>query len=119
MYKDNRDEDEIKPGKIIAGCLVFLMLCLALDWVFAGQNFFLYRFFAPREEAVRRQVYEQTKSFQDGSKRRLGDLCNQAATADEGHKPMINDMIVHEFSSWNLDEIPDYLRSCVATARNK
>jgi hypothetical protein len=117
MYE--QDNDGISGKQILLGFVLLLVVCLALDWIFAGENFVLYRFFAPREEAVRRQVYEQTKSFQDGSKRRLGDLCSQEEKADEGHKPMINDIIVHEFASWDLEQIPDYLRSCVATARSK
>jgi hypothetical protein len=80
---------------------------------------FLYQFFAPRQEAVRRQVYEQTKSYRQGSVQRLNTLCSQVASADDDHKGLINDVINHEFAEWDTNDVPGYLRSCLSSARSR
>lgn len=115
----SNDEIRIPWGKV-AGVLVLLLIVgLGLDWIGAGENFFLYKYWAPKQEQVRRQVYEGTKSYHQGSVQRLNTLCTQVADADADHKPMINDVISHEFAEWSSDDVPDYLRPCLTTARAK
>ena len=101
-----------------AGVVVFLV-ALGLGWVAQGNEFFMFKFFGPRQEAVRRQVYEQTKSYRQGSVQRLGTLCTQVADADEGHRPMLNDVISHEFVEWDMADVPAHLRACLTAARAK
>lgn len=49
----------------VAFASIVILVCL-LSWVFTGNSLLLYKFFAPKQEAVRREVFEQTKSFQQG-----------------------------------------------------
>ena len=107
----------IRPSRVIMWVLVIIFISMALDWFAMGNNFFLYKFFAPKQEAVRRQVYEQTKSYRQGSVQRLNTLCTQFNDADNDHKPMINSVIAQEFAEWNADDVPGYLQSCLARAR--
>jgi hypothetical protein len=100
------------------GAVVVLVLT-GLGWFFQGNDFFMYKFFAPRTEQVRRETYEQTKSYKQGSVQRLSTLCTQVADADEGHKGMLNDIIAHEFVEWDMADVPQHLRGCLATARVK
>ena len=115
---DNGDI-RIPWGKVAGVLVLFLAVGLGLDWISTGENFFLYKYWAPKNEAVRRNVYENTKSYHQGSVQRLDTLCTQVADADVDHKPMLNDVIVHEFAEWSSDDLPDYLRPCLATARAK
>lgn len=103
-------------GWIFAGLLSFCVL-FGLGWVVAGNNFFLYKVFAPLNEQVRRETYEQTKSYRQGSVQRLDTLCTQVSTADGDHKPMLNSIIAQEFVEWNTGDVPSYLQSCLGTAR--
>lgn len=105
--------------KVIGYCVLVLAVVFGLDWIFAGENFFMYKFFAPRQEAVRRQVYEQTKSYKQGSVQRLNTLCTQAATTDDDHRGLINNVIAQEFAEWDSDAVPDYLRGCLSRARGR
>ena len=44
-------------GTILAGVLAFILfivLMLGLGWIATGNDFFLYKYFAPKQEAVRR-----------------------------------------------------------------
>jgi len=100
--------------------LAFLaLMCVSFVLTFVSDSFNLisYKFWAPKQEAARRKVYEQTKSYRQGSIQRLNTLCTQVSQADAEHRPMLNDVIDHEFAEWNMDDVPDYLQSCLANAR--
>jgi hypothetical protein len=102
--------------------LVIMGICIAFiafGWLVQGNNFFMYKFFAPKQEQVRREVYEQTYSYKQGSVQRLNSLCMQINAADDTGKDMLYQVVNQEFASWNSDDVPDYLRSCLATARAK
>lgn len=103
--------------KIAVGIILMLAVLMGLGWLFQGNDFFMYKVFAPKYEQVRRETYEQTKSYRQGSTQRLNELCKQVADADDGHKPMLNDIISHEFAEWNTDDVPAYLHACLNTAR--
>ncbi len=112
-------DDRVPTGKVIGIMVLAIAAIMVLGFVFQGYDFFLYKFFAPKQEAVRREVYEQTKSYKDGSVQRLNTLCTQVVAAEESGKSMLNQVIVQEFASWSSDDVPDYLRPCLATARAK
>lgn len=113
------DSDAPSVGKIIGIFLVVFVVLMLLGWVVAGNDFFMYKFFAPKQENVRREVYTNTQSYKQGNTQRLNTLCSQVDTADDSHKALLNDIISHEFADWNSDAVPDYLRGCLARARAK
>ena len=113
MYED----DDIRPSTILKWALIVLVACLALDWIVMGNQFFMYKFFAPQQEAARRQVYENSKAYHQGSVQRLGSLCTQIDAADPDHKGMLQELVKHEFAEWDTKDVPEYLRPCLATAR--
>jgi hypothetical protein len=121
------NEENFSLGKVLGCFVVLLVFCLGMDWVVAGQNFFLYKFFAPRQAEVERQVYEHckqltpilTKQYRQGNIQRLGTLCLQVSQTDDGHKGMINDIIQQEFQEWDMSDVPAHLQGCLATARAK
>lgn len=95
-----------------------IMFSLGMDWIVQGNNFFLYKFFAPRQEDVRREVYTHTRSYRQGSIQRLNTLCTQLSVADTDHQPMIRDVISQEFADWDVADVPAYLHSCFDSARH-
>ncbi len=103
--------------KQVGVVLAVLVGVLALTWLLQGNDWFMYKFWAPKYEAVRRQTYEQTKSFRQGSIQRLGTLCTQVTEADDEHKPMLRDVISHEFAEWGTADVPAYLQPCLTEAR--
>lgn len=110
-------DEDISAKKIVGYILLFFGLILASDWIVQGNNFFLFSFFAPRQEAARREVYEHSKSYHQGSIQRLDSLCLQVKDADDEHKMLVNDVISHEFVEWDLKDVPGYLQSCLVSAR--
>lgn len=93
-------------GTFLGVCLVVL----GLAWVTTGNAFFLYRYFAPKTEAVRRQVFEQTKSYNQGMIQELQNMRFQYEQADEAHKAALGDLILHRAADYDEDKLPVDLR---------
>lgn len=102
---------------ILAAIVLVFAVFIGVGWLAQGNDFFMFKFWAPKYEQVRRETYEQTKSYRQGSVQRLGTLCTQVDQADDAHKGMLNQVIEHEFVEWNSADIPAHLRSCLDTAR--
>ena len=54
-------------------------------WIRQGDNYFLYKYFGPKREEVRRQVFEETRSFRQGLIQELTQMQSAyiIATTDE------------------------------------
>ena len=107
----------MKVSAVVGIIIAFFVVMFGLSWIIQGNDWFMYKFWAPKYEQVRRETYEQTKSYRQGSVQRLGTLCTQVAAADEAHKGMLNQVIAHEFVEWNSADIPAHLQACLASAR--
>ena len=114
--------EDIPVGAIIKTFLIVIVAVLALSWVFMGNDFFLYKFFAPKQAAVQRQVFEQTKSFNQGMVQELENMQVEYVQAkDQASKDAIASIILHRASGYNLGDsavTPD-LRSFIQGLRNK
>jgi hypothetical protein len=80
-----------------------------------GGDFFLYKFFSPKYENVKREVFENTQSYVEGARQELSTYkldYARAKTAEE--KTAIKFTVVHRFA--NIDEnkldpgLRDFLR---------
>src|SRR5262245_51066674 len=107
--------DDVSVGKIVLYVIGLFFFMIALGWVAQGNEFFLAKFFMPKYEQLRRETYEQSKSYRQGSVQRLNELCKQISDADEGHQPALYSIVAHEFAEWDTKDVPEYLRSCLAT----
>lgn len=103
--------------RIVLAIFGVMVVAYGIGFLATGGDLFIYRFWAPKQETARRKVYEQTKSYRQGSVQRLNTLCAQIGDADEGHKPMLNSVVAQEFAEWNTDDVPAYLRPCLTSAR--
>lgn len=109
----------MKDILIVLGAIIVLIVFGSfIDWVATGNDFFMYKFWAPKYEDVRRDTYTHTQSYRQGSVQRLATLCNQIETAEPNQKVMLNNVIAQEFAEWSSQDVPAYLRSCLSTARH-
>ena len=108
--------------KGIAASVGVLALILGLSWVFMGNEFFLYKYFAPRQEAVRRQVFEQSRAFNQGMVQELQNMqFDYVKTTDPAAKTALASIILHRASGYNLDDpiVPADLRGFVAMLKQE
>lgn len=93
-------------GKVIGLCLAGLVGLFALGWVVQGNNFFMYQFFAPKYEATRRNVFEQSRSFNEGMAQELSGMWRDYNHAtDPGEKATIRSLVQHRVAGYDVDRI--------------
>lgn len=114
----SRNEGDVSTTTVVLSIIGIIVLVFIMGWVTEGNNFFMYKYFAPKQAEAERQVYKHGNTYIQGNVQRLATLCaslkDPNTTAD--HRSMINDMISHEFADWNLQDVPDYLQSCLANS---
>jgi hypothetical protein len=76
--------------------------------------YWLYGFFNPKYEAVRRQTFEQSRAFNEGMVRDLQNLRLQYLNATPEGKSALRATILHRFSVYDKGELPAELRSFYA-----
>jgi hypothetical protein len=106
---------------LIAGALVLATLVggLGLTWVVQGNDFFLYKTFAPRYEAARRDVFEQSKAYNQGMIQELQNMQFQYVQADKEHKAALASIILHRVADYNSEMLPPDLASFISSLRNR
>lgn len=96
------------------GALIGLAL---VAFAVQGTDFFLYKTFAPRREAVRREVFEQSKAYRDGLMQELRSAqIDYAKATTPQQKQAIGSLVLHDAAGFGGDLPPD-LDGFVRTVR--
>ncbi len=100
--------------KFTLGILLFLVpTVVILAWIIQGNDFFLYKVFAPQYEAVRRQVFEETKSYNQGMVQELQNMQFEYLKADQAHKDALASVILHRAADYDQSKLPADLKSFI------
>ena len=88
--------------------ILAIVAILGLMWIFQGQDFFMYKFWAPKYENVRREVFENTQSYVEGKRQDLVKyrLEYLRAKTDED-RSAIKFTIVQEFANFDDSKITE------------
>lgn len=78
----------------------------ALAWVLAFNNLVFTSFFAPKQEQIRRDVFEQSKAYRDGVIQELYSLRVEYMRADPSIQPALASAIRHKSAGLPKDVIP-------------
>ena len=92
--------------KIAFGILGVIVFVLVLSWIATGNDFFLYKYFAPKQEQVRREVFEQTKSYNQGAVQQIRGYMAQYAVADSSQRDALASVIIHETADYDEAKLP-------------
>ena len=90
---------------VVGGIFFALLLIFAL--MFGGYE--AYSFFAPKYRAVDNEVFKQSEQYNDGMIRDLENLQMQYVQADDAHKALLKDIIIHRFSVYDQNRLPPNL----------
>ena len=104
-------------GKAIAIGIACVIAFLGLGWIAQGNDFFLYKTFAPKYEQVRRETFEQSKAYNQGMVQELQNMQFSYIQADDEHKAALASIIRHRAADYDLDRLPPDLRSFVLGLR--
>lgn len=97
-------------GGVLLALLVGAVLTAGIGFAAEGTDFWLYRTFAPRREAVRREVFEQTKSYNEGMAQQLWNAQVEYAHADASGKAVIRAAVLHQVAGYDTERLPAELR---------
>ena len=100
--------------------LLILVLSLGLLWLIMGESFILYKYWAPKMESVRRDVFQQTPSYVQGTVSELYNMMYEyQKTTDQETKEAMASIILHranEFAATG-NKLPDDLAELVTNLR--
>ena len=97
----------------VATVFLFLLVLLGIGWIGQGNDFFLYRVFAPKYEQTRRETFEQSKAYRQGMVQELQNMQFEYEQADESHKRALASIILHRAADFPPQDMPSDLRSFV------
>lgn len=96
--------------KITLFTILFIMV---VTWFVQGNSFFLYKVFAPQMEQTRREVFEQTKSYNQGMVQELRNMQFEYIKASPEHKAALASVILHRVSEYDENKLPSDLKSFI------
>lgn len=116
-----RDNDGLTFSQVVKYFLAAFVVILAVSWVAQGNDWFMYKVFAPKYEQVRRETFEQTKSYRQGMVQELQNMQFEYVKANEEQKAALADLILHRAADFDLDDnrVPSELRSFVNQLRRE
>ncbi len=104
---------------IVVLSLMAIAAVFGLVWVIQGNDFFLYKVFAPQYEDVRRETFEHSKAYNQGMIQELQNMQFQYVQADEKHKDALASLILHRAADFDESKLPADLRSFIAGLRRE
>jgi hypothetical protein len=99
--------------------LMAIVVIVGIIWFAQGNDFFLYRFFAPKYEQVRRETFEQTKSYNQGMIQELQNMQFQYIQADSSEKQALASIILHRAADYDVEKMPADLRSFIINLKSQ
>ena len=102
---------------IVLTVLAVLVLGLGLTWIAQGNDFFLFKVFAPKYANVQREVFENTHSYNAGMRQELQNMQFEYEQADAAHKDALGSIILHRVADYDETKLPPDLRAFVDKLR--
>lgn len=91
----------------------------AIAWLAEGNDFFIYKFFAPKRAVVERKVFENTPSYVQGKVEYLTRLRFQYQSAEGSQKTALRQLILDEASTVDNSVLPPDLQSFLRQLRGE
>ena len=104
-YEDSADWS---PLKGIGAFILVVLFIFAVAFGLRGLGLVQFQFWAPKEEAARREVFEESKSYRDGMNQELRNMQMQYVQADAEHRLALRSIILHRVAGFPADALqPD------------
>lgn len=104
---------------VILAVAVAIVVLSGLGWVVQGNNFFLYRYFAPQFEQVRRETFEESKAYRQGMVQELQNMQFDYVKAEPEHKAALASIILHRAADVDENVLPAELRQFIAELKRQ
>lgn len=109
----------MKDGlKIVAGVLALVVFLLVVTWAIQGSDFFIYKVFAPKYEQTRRDVFEESRAFNQGLNQEIQNMRFDYEQADDEHRAALRSIILHRAAGYE-DHLSEELQAWVVTLKGE
>jgi DNA-binding GntR family transcriptional regulator len=108
----------MRPLLAILGTVVGVAAVGAIGWGVTYHELIFQSFFNPKFEDVRRNTFERSKSFRDGSVQELENMRFEYIKAAPEHKKALADIIRHRATEVPEDAMPQDLQSFISNLPN-
>ena len=99
-------------NKVVGLSVLGLLILLALPYVFGIYELQFYKFYQPKKEGVRREVFKQTRSYNEAKLQELIKYRLEYLRAtDEVEKKAIASTIRHAFAEYDSNKLPSELKA--------
>lgn len=102
-----------------AAVVLVIVAILGLTWIVQGNDFFLMKHFAPKYEAARREGFEQSKAFNQGTAQELRSYQIEYVKADKGHQDALRKIILHQVADYPEEKLPKDLQEFVGQLKRE
>jgi len=107
-YQSNSSNSGWSKGKIIGLSLLAIVVFVVIAFLFELGGLQWSRYFGPKKENVKREVFEETKSYNESKIQDLVKYRHQyMMTKDEQEKQAIATTIRHMFADFDIEKLPD------------
>ena len=108
----------MKPILTIFGVVVGIAGAGAIGWGLTYHELIFTSFFGPKFEDVRRNTFEQSKSFRTGAVQELQNMQFEYIKSAPEHKKALADIIRHRAAEVPADAMPSDLQSFISNLPN-
>jgi hypothetical protein len=99
--------------------LLLLVVVSGVAWIVQGNDFFMYKYFAPKYEDARRQVFEGSKAYKEGMNQELQNMMFEYVRAGTEHKAALRTIILHRAADFDVSKMSSDLRGFIEKLRNE
>lgn len=103
--------------RIVGWTIGVFLFVGAVGFLSQGTDFVLYKFWAPKFENARREVFENTKSYNQGMIQEIENMAFEYAQADDAHKEALAQIILHRTADFDLDKLHPDTRAFIQQLR--
>lgn len=98
--------------KAVGLSILGVLVLLALPYVFGIYELQFYKFYQPKKEGIRREVFKQTRSYNEAKLQELTKYRLEYLRAtDEVEKKAIASTIRHTFAEYDSSKLPRELKT--------
>lgn len=98
--------------------LVFLVL-VGISWLVQGNEFFMYKFWTPKQEQIRHDVFKNTQAYTDGKTQELQQYMLEYYKVAPEHKTALKTIIIRESAKVDEKYLPSDLSSFIARLKTE
>lgn len=103
----------------MAGIILCILVFIALGWITSGSQFFMFKFFAPKVEQVRRETFEQSKAYRQGMIQELNNLHVDYIKGNTEQKMGLMTIILHKAADVPPETLTPDLNAFLSELRNE